>query len=101
MTLNRLARMIAIASLSIATHANFAWAQATSSTSQSAAQTAPKKAASQQQKPKKNKSEKVKKSGGATFHEGSGESRAERDRRLTRECRGRSNAGLCEGYARP
>jgi len=31
---------------------------------------------------------------------GSGETHAERDRRLTRECRGRPNAGACEGYAR-
>ena len=30
---------------------------------------------------------------------GSGETRAERDRRLTRECRGRPNAGACLGYA--
>lgn len=34
------------------------------------------------------------------FDAGSGETRAERDRRLTRECRGRPNAGACEGYAR-
>jgi hypothetical protein len=30
---------------------------------------------------------------------GSGETRAERDRRLTRECKGRPNAGACLGYA--
>ena len=29
----------------------------------------------------------------------SGESRAERERRLTRECRGRPNAGACLGFA--
>ena len=28
-----------------------------------------------------------------------GESAAERDRRLSRECRGRPNSGACEGYA--
>jgi hypothetical protein len=28
-----------------------------------------------------------------------GESKAERDKRLLRECRGKSNAGACEGYA--
>lgn len=30
---------------------------------------------------------------------GPGETRAERDKRLQRECRGRPNAGACEGYA--
>ena len=37
-----------------------------------------------------------------TFHNSpSAESKAERDRRLTRECKGRPNAGACLGYARP
>jgi len=53
------------------------------------------------EKPKKAKKSKGKKAGGATFHKGNGESRAERDKRLTRECKGRPNSGLCEGYARP
>ncbi len=52
-------------------------------------------------KPKKEKKAKAKKGGGVTFHEGSGETRAERERRLMRECRGRPNSGLCEGFARP
>jgi hypothetical protein len=56
---------------------------------------------SKAKKPKKEKKAKAKKGGGVTFHEGSAESRSERDRRLTRECRGRPNAGACEGYARP
>ena len=30
---------------------------------------------------------------------GSAESKPERDKRLLRECRGRPNAGACEGYA--
>lgn len=30
---------------------------------------------------------------------GPAETRAERDKRLLRECRGRPNAGACEGYA--
>jgi hypothetical protein len=30
---------------------------------------------------------------------GTGESKAERDKRLLRECRGKTNAGACEGYA--
>ena len=30
---------------------------------------------------------------------GSGETRGERDKRLLRECKGRTNAGACEGYA--
>jgi hypothetical protein len=52
-------------------------------------------------KPKKAKKAKGKGAAGVTFYEGSGETRAERDRRLTRECRGRANSGLCEGYGRP
>ena len=48
------------------------------------------------------KSPKKKKSTGgkATFHDGSAESRSDRDRRLSRECKGRSNSGACEGYTR-
>ena len=30
---------------------------------------------------------------------GPAETRAERDKRLLRECRGKPNAGACEGYA--
>jgi hypothetical protein len=30
---------------------------------------------------------------------GTGESKSERDKRLLRECRGKANAGACEGYA--
>ena len=30
---------------------------------------------------------------------GTGESKAERDKRLLRECRGKPNAGACEGFA--
>lgn len=30
---------------------------------------------------------------------GYGETRGERDKRLLRECKGRANAGACEGYA--
>ncbi len=38
--------------------------------------------------------------GNITFSDGSAESRSERDRRLSRECKGRSNSGVCEGYTR-
>jgi hypothetical protein len=31
---------------------------------------------------------------------GSAETTRERERRLTRECKGRSNSGACEGYTR-
>ncbi len=65
------------------------------------AQATPAKDSGKAKKPKKEKKAKAKKSGNVTFHEGSAESRAERDKRLTRECRGRPNAGACEGYARP
>ena len=54
----------------------------------------------QPKKPKKEKKAKAKKGGGVSFYEGSGETRAERDKRLTRECKGRPNSGLCEGYTR-
>ena len=40
----------------------------------------------------KKKSTKVK------FDKGSGETTAERDRRMQRECKGRPNAGACLGY---
>ena len=33
-------------------------------------------------------------------HHSQGETRKERDQRLLRECKGRPNAGACEGYAR-
>ena len=35
----------------------------------------------------------------APVNTGYGESRKERDQRLLRECKGRPNAGACEGYA--
>ena len=44
-------------------------------------------------KPKKNPPK-------VTFEKGSGETTSERERRLYRECRGRPNAGACEGFAR-
>ena len=48
---------------------------------------------------------KSKKSGGgggsnATFKPGSQETTAERSRRLSRECKGQTNAGACAGYTR-
>jgi hypothetical protein len=64
------------------------------SASQSSASSKPKK-------PKALKQAKANKGTSVVFYDGSGETRAERDRRLTRECRGRPNAGLCEGYAQP
>jgi hypothetical protein len=51
-------------------------------------------------KAKKAKSGKKSKSSRVSFHDGSAESRSERDRRLMRECKGRSNSGVCEGYTR-
>ncbi|WP_353238106.1 hypothetical protein [Limnohabitans sp.] len=52
--------------------------------------TAPDKPAKKSKQPKKPKSPNDK---------GSAESKSERDKRLIRECRGRPNAGACEGYA--
>ena len=37
---------------------------------------------------------------GVQFFDGSAESTRERERRLMRECKGRSNSGVCEGYTR-
>jgi hypothetical protein len=51
-------------------------------------------------KTKKTKSGKKSKGGRVSFHDGSAENRSERDRRLMRECKGRSNSGVCEGYTR-
>jgi hypothetical protein len=49
---------------------------------------------------KKSKTAKKSKGGKISFNDGSAESRSERDRRLKRECKGRSNSGLCEGFTR-
>jgi hypothetical protein len=51
-------------------------------------------------KPRKVRAAKKSKGGTVTFDRGSEESASERDRRLKRECKGRSNSGLCEGYTR-
>jgi hypothetical protein len=51
-------------------------------------------------KPRKAAKARKSKAAGVTFHNGSAESTSERDRRLTRECKGRSNSGVCEGYTR-
>ena len=50
-------------------------------------------------KPAKAKKPKQSKAPKAPGNTGSGESKAERDKRLLRECRGKANAGACEGYA--
>jgi hypothetical protein len=64
------------------------------------APTASIKTESSTKKPRKKSAGKRSKGSGVTFHDGSAESRSERDRRLKRECRGRSNSGVCEGYTR-
>lgn len=51
-------------------------------------------------KPRKAKAAKKSKGGNVSFNDGSAESRSERDRRLMRECKGRPNSGVCEGYTR-
>jgi hypothetical protein len=58
------------------------------------------KAENGSKKPRKKSAAKRSKGGKVSFHEGSAESRSERDRRLMRECKGRSNSGVCEGYTR-
>lgn len=57
-------------------------------------QTSPAPGPAETAKPKKKK-----KSGSVKYDKGSAETTAERDRRLTRECKGRPNAGACLGYA--
>ncbi len=51
-------------------------------------------------KPKKEKKAKKEKPTTATFYEGSSETKTQRERRLLRECKGKPNAGACEGYTR-
>jgi hypothetical protein len=50
-------------------------------------------------KPTKAKKPKQSKAPKPPVSSGSGESKAERDKRLLRECRGKANAGACEGFA--
>lgn len=50
------------------------------------------------EKPAQVTTAKAKKPGKVKLVNGSGESTAERDRRLLRECKGRPNAGACAGY---
>lgn len=49
-------------------------------------------------KPHTAQSAKGKKAARIKFEKGGGETRAERDRRLQRECQGLPNAGACLGY---
>lgn len=51
------------------------------------------------QKPAKGQKPKAAKAPQPGTDKGSPEGKAERDKRLLRECRGRPNAGACEGYA--
>ena len=50
-------------------------------------------------KPAKGQKPKAAKAPKPPSDKGSTEGKAERDKRLLRECRGRPNAGACEGYA--
>jgi hypothetical protein len=91
---------ISVAMLSIAFSAHSATAGVMFSSKHPVLQASGNTSSGTAKKPKKERKTKGKKGGGVTFYEGSGETRAERDRRLKRECRGRSNSGLCEGYTR-
>ena len=51
------------------------------------------------EKPAKAKKAQAAKAPKPPTDKGSAESKSERDKRLLRECRGRPNAGACEGYA--
>jgi hypothetical protein len=55
---------------------------------------------SKPRKARKSGAAKPSKGGTVTFYNGSEETASDRDRRLKRECKGRSNSGLCEGYTR-
>jgi hypothetical protein len=50
-------------------------------------------------KPTKAKKPKQAKAPKPPVNPSTGESKAERDKRLLRECRGKANAGACEGFA--
>jgi len=50
-------------------------------------------------KPAKAKKPKQAKAPKPPANPSTGESKAERDKRLLRECRGKANAGACEGFA--
>lgn len=50
-------------------------------------------------KPVKAKKPKQSKTPKPPTNPSTGESKAERDKRLLRECRGKANAGACEGFA--
>ena len=63
------------------------------------AQNAPEPAPAKAAKKKPAKSTKPATAGKAKFVQGSAETVAERAVRLKRECKGRVNAGACEGYA--
>lgn len=94
--------LLAIALFAIFLSANTATAAPTfSSAPLISVEAASTKDGGKAKKPKKEKKAKAKKGGGVTFNDGSAESRSERDRRLMRECKGRPNAGACEGYTRP
>jgi hypothetical protein len=93
-------RIVGITILFIACSAHSATANIPFSSTTPSLQASGNASSSNAKKPKKERKTKGKKGGGVTFYEGSGETRAERDKRLTRECRGRSNSGLCEGYTR-
>jgi hypothetical protein len=84
----------------IANYAVNASANPVFSSSNFSAQAVGVKEGGRAKKPKKEKKSKAKKGGGVSFHDGSAESRAERDKRLSRECKGKPNAGACEGYTR-
>lgn len=60
---------------------------------------ASKEATPKKQAKKTKEAEPKKKSVKVHYAKGSGETTAERDRRLLRECKGRPNAGACLGYA--
>jgi hypothetical protein len=51
------------------------------------------------EKPAKAKKPKQSKAPKPPVSPNTGESKAERDKRLLRECRGKANAGACEGFA--
>ena len=51
------------------------------------------------EKPVKAKKPKQAKASNPPVSPNTGESKGERDKRLFRECRGKANAGACEGYA--
>ena len=81
------------------TLASLGWALGSLAAVPASGATDPFTAVTAAEKPAKTKKAQPAKAPKPPTDKGSAESKSERDKRLIRECRGRPNAGACEGYA--